>query len=270
MEENNYLPLILIILLVIISLILLLFSYSFDVMPNANTTEGKKASNVLTQMCSALPETSDMGQEYINRITFLGESTTYGLARYGLVAEEKLWTGASCPNGIVKNAGTLSLSPSIDQTRIFYSPTNEAITIGEAMRRDKPEILIITLGLNNGAAYYSEEEFKHCYGVLLQAARDACEQTTIVLQSLFPVARSCTIKAFTPERISLCNLWIRELAFEYELYYLDTASILKDEHGYLFPAYDNGGDGIHLNKEGLTEVLTYIRTHGILSGEDIL
>ena len=82
------------------------------------------------------------------------------------------------------------------------------------------------------------------------------------MQSLFPVSRACKISAYTPQRIALCNEWIRDLAAEYELKYLDTASILLDAEGYLIPEYDNGGDGIHLNKQGLSAVLKYIQTHG--------
>ena len=63
------------------------------------------------------------------------------------------------------------------------------------------------------------------------------------------------------ERIRLCNLWIQDLAREYEIGYLDTASILSDADGYLCEEYDNGGDGIHLNELGLRAVLQYIRTH---------
>ena len=51
------------------------------------------------------------------------------------------------------------------------------------------------------------------------------------------------------------------LAGEYEIKYLDTASVLSDSEGYLLTQYDNGGDGIHLNAEGLLTVLQYIRTH---------
>ena len=82
-----------------------------------------------------------------------------------------------------------------------------------------------------------------------------------MLQSLFPVAKSCKIASYTPERIALCNTWIRDLAVEYGIKYLDTASILSDAEGYLFAEYDNGGDGIHLNELGLQAVLRYIRTH---------
>ena len=160
-------------------------------------------------------------------------------------------------------SGTLSLSPSITSTRIFYPSTGEALTVSEALLRKEPEILIITLGLNNGASYYTEDTFKQCYRMLLNETKSVSPSTKILLQSLFPVAKTCKIDAYTPERIRLCNTWIADLAHEYGLGYLDTHSALSDADGYLIETYDNGGDGIHLNREGLEVVLHYIRTHGL-------
>ena len=212
-----------------------------------------------------LSETVDAGDEYIRKIIFLGESTTYGLQRYGLLpdgeATTQVWTGATCTDGSVRCAGTLSLSPTINQTRLYYPDDGTAQTIYDALQKKQPEYLVVTLGLNNGASYYSEDEFKQCYRILLNTIVGASAQTNVILQSLFPVAEACKISAYTPERIALCNSWLKDLATEYRLKYLDTASVLSVANGYLLYDYDNGGDGIHLNEAGLQAVLQYVRTH---------
>jgi lysophospholipase L1-like esterase len=64
------------------------------------------------------------------------------------------------------------------------------------------------------------------------------------------------------EKINTANAWIAELANDKDCYYLNTASVLVDETGYLNPEYSNG-DGIHLSKLGFEKVLEYIRTHAI-------
>ena len=248
----------------ILFLILLLLFYSSRFLPwKANATTAKELYT--EEVDVLLPETEDRGEEYLNKITFLGESTTYGLWHYGMLrggkSSTQVWTGATVQNGKVCCAGTLSLSPSITSTKLFYPSTGEALTVSEALARKEPEILIITLGLNNGASYYSEDMFKQCYRMLLNEAKSISPNTTILLQSLFPVAKTCKIQAYTPQRIRLCNTWIRDLALEYDLGYLDTFSVLSDSDGYLNPEYDNGGDGIHLNCMGLDTVLRYIRTH---------
>lgn len=218
---------------------------------------------------AVLAETEDLGQAYVDKIIFLGESTTYGLQRYGVLSggeeTKQVWTGAALTNGRTVCTGTLSLSPSIDSTKIFYPDTGSPMTIHEALSIKKPELLVITLGLNNGASYYSEQSFKDCYRKLLDSAKGASTDTSIILQSLFPVSKSCQIKAYTPERIALCNDWIYDIALEYGLKYLNTAEVLADDRGYLKAEFDNGGDGIHLNRDGLYAVINYIRTHGLIN-----
>ena len=225
----------------------------------------EKEINVISESV-ILGETEDLGTEYIDKIIFLGESTTYGLQSYGVlsdgIATNQVWTGATVKNGEVVSSGTLSLSPSISQTKIFFPDTKSALTVSEALKIKKPEIMIITLGLNNGASYYDEQEFKSCYRSLLDSVKSADVETDVILQSIFPVAKSCKIKAYTPEKIKKCNEWIYDLAKEYDLKYLNTAEALCDEDGYLFDSYENGGDGIHLNRDGLIAVLEYIRKHG--------
>lgn len=212
-----------------------------------------------------LAETEDLGDEYVKKLIFLGESTTYGLQRYGVLPDGKettqVWTGATCSGETIRSAGTLSLSPFIDKTKIYYPENGKALTIAEAVAQKQPEYLVVTLGLNNGASYYSEDQFKQCYRILLNSITNASSDVRVVLQSLFPVARSCKIVSYTPDRIALCNTWIQDLAVEYGVKYLDTASVLSDSDGYLLSEYDNGGDGIHLNELGLRAVLHYIRTH---------
>lgn len=213
---------------------------------------------------NTLGTTEDLGQEYIDKMIFLGESTTYGLQRYGVLSggqnTNQVWTGAVASNGKVISSGTLSLSPSIAQAKIFYPDNASAITIGDAVSLKSPEYLVITLGLNNGASYYTEQEFKQCYRLLLNSIPKS--KTKIILQSLFPVSRRCEIAAYTPARLAECNGWIQDIAVEYGLKYLNTTEALADSEGYLYEEFDNGGDGIHLNGNGLKTVLMYIRTHG--------
>ena len=252
---------------ILVSILLLLFYNSKFISSTASSsarimddTKAALSTNTI------LSQTEDMGEDYIKSIVFLGESTTYGLWHYDVLPGGKkstaVWTGATVQDGKICCAGTLSLSPSISGTKLFYPDTGEALTVSEALTRKQPKYLIITLGLNNGASYYTEDEFKQCYRTLLNSAISASGDTIILLQSLFPVAKSCKIRAYTPERIRLCNSWILDVAMEYQLPFLDTFSALSDTEGYLKEVYDNGGDGIHLNREGLLAVLHYIRTHG--------
>ncbi len=212
-----------------------------------------------------LAETDDYGQDYIDKIIFIGDSTTYHLIYHGVLLggrdTKQVWVPVFEVDG--GKLPTLSLDIDVAQAQITYPRTGAKMTIPEAAGAEKPEYMVITLGINNGVPSLSEDKFKQCYRKLLDALSDASPDTMIILQSIFPVtsAYSERVKSITNDKINAANVWVSELAQEYNIKYLDTSSILKDTDGNLNRSYENG-DGIHLNKSGYEAVLYYIRTHG--------
>ncbi len=215
----------------------------------------QKMQEIETAYPSAvLAQTEDMGIEYINRIVFLGDSTTYGLIKYGMLTDGKqtkqVWTPVS---------GTLTLSYATIST-ILYPEDDTEILITEAVTRSKPDILVITLGIN-GVSFMDEAYFKSEYTKLILLIREASPDTKIILQSIFPVARSyINKKSINNEKIAEANGWIAAIADETGVKYANTASVLAGPDGYLPEEYQNG-DGLHLNKLSFAVELNYLRTH---------
>ena len=205
-----------------------------------------------------LSETADYGMEYIDKIIFVGDSTTNGMKSKayhvltGGTATKQVWTPES---------GTLSLDPNIAKALIRNPYSGTDMTIAEAAGQVKPEYMVLTVGLNNGVPFLDEGEFKLCYRKLIGAIAAASPDTKIILQSIYPVASNNTKESITNEKIDRANGWIKDLAEEYNIKYLNTNPSLKDADGYLKMSYQNG-DGIHLNRSGFEAVLNYIRTHG--------
>lgn len=203
-----------------------------------------------------LEETEDYGQEYINKIIFVGDSTTYGLKAYSMLSggtnTKQVWTPAS---------GTYSLNALVTTYKVVYPETGEELTVADAARKAKPEYMVITLGINYGVPYCGETEFKKYYRMLLDDVTAASPETKLMLQSIYPVATNNELKDITNEKIDLANKWIEQLAEEYGLKYLHTNPTLKGEDGYLVQSYQNG-DGLHLQQSGFNKVLQFIRTHG--------
>lgn len=203
-----------------------------------------------------LPETEDAGQEYIDRIVFLGDSTTFGLGAYGILPFTQIWTDS---------IGTMSLFNWEMDPINYYDPatpyTAESLMIPDCVARRKPDILIITLGIN-GIALLDEQEFRDYYTRLLSAIQEASPDTKIICQSIFPVRDSMVPNGISNEKVNNANGWIYDMAAEAGVHYLNSHDVLMDETGNMDAGYNNNdGMGIHLNEEGFAVLLKNIRTH---------
>jgi hypothetical protein len=112
---------------------------------------------------TVLSESKDAGQEYIDKLVFLGDSTTYGLRFY-----KKLNGGKDTTQVWTPVSGTLTLSQA-SFAKILYPETNTEITIKEVIEAKKPEYLVITLGVN-GVSFMGEDYFKSEYKKLIESA----------------------------------------------------------------------------------------------------
>lgn len=203
---------------------------------------------------TVLAETADAGQAYIDKIVFLGDSTTYGLRAYKMLAGGKdttqVWT---------QKTGTLTLSQASFAT-IVYPETDEELTIADAVAKKKPEYLVITLGVN-GVSFMKEDYFKSEYKKIIESVQTASPDTKIICQSIFPVAKTyARLDSINNDLIDAANKWICEIAAECGVKYLDTNSALRDADGWLPEDYHNG-DGMHLQTNSFTIELNNIRTH---------
>lgn len=225
--------------------------------PGSESSDPGTAESANPASSARLGETEDAGQEYIDRLTFLGDSTTNGLRHYGVLSggtdTTQVWTPAS---------GTLTLYL-WNAATIVYPETGEEITIAEAVATKRPEYLVITLGVN-GVAELEEENFKLYYTDLVNSVMTNSPTTRIICNSIYPVENDYQyIDQISNEKINAANGWIEDVAEATGTKYADSCSVLKAEDGSLREDYGNG-DGIHLNEDGYNAVLEYLRTHAYL------
>ena len=224
--------------------------------PGAMTGTPTDSGAQPTAAPTVLGETADAGQEYIDKLTFLGDSTTYGLWYYNVLTggreTNQVWTPAS---------GTLALFNYATATIEYPRPeSGNEISIQEAARQGQPEYLVITLGVN-GVSSMDEESFKECYTNLINNILAVSPNTKIICNSIYPNMTSYQYyDSINNENITRANGWIQEIASATGTRYADSCSVLKDANGALRAEYCNG-DGIHLNADGFNAVLNYLRTH---------
>lgn len=226
------------------------------------------ATNTAVVTSGAAPETvsgarlgltADAGRDYLDKIIFLGDSTTYGIGYYynrgytDLCPPSQVWTPSS---------GTLTLSDYASAS-IVYPETKEELSIRDAVTRAKPEILVITLGVN-GVSFMDEAWFTRDYTALVQMVREASPNTKIILNSIYPVAASYkSLKSINNTKICAANVWIEQIAEDTGVRFLNSYECLVGADGWL-PESSQNGDGLHLTGEAFTSVMTYIRTHAYI------
>lgn len=202
-------------------------------------------------------------KSHIDDIIFLGESTTYHIKSRGVLSGGKETTQVWGPK-----SGTLMLDTTINDCRIIYPEDNLEMSLGEALKRKQPKIMLLTFGLNGAANFITRGEsyFKFCYQKLIDEIKTNSQNTKIIINSCFPIAQNMDMSRYTVDAkglnmyINTINEWARKLATENGLQYTDSASVLKDRDGYLSPQYQVE-DGYHLNSEAYNVILNYLNDY---------
>ena len=198
--------------------------------------------------------TPDAGWEYLDKLTFLGDSTTYGLKAYGVLSG-----GTSTTQVWVPSNGTLTLSTA-SYIKINYPETGEQLLISECAKRKQPEYLVITLGMN-GVSFMNEDYFKSEYGKIIESVKENSPNTKIICHSIYPVCASYgSLESINNEKIDRANRWIVEVAAQYHVKFVDTNSTLRGADGWMPESYHNG-DGLHPTGEVYKKILNNLRVH---------
>ncbi len=208
-----------------------------------------------------LAETADAGSAYIDKMIFFGESTTAHLKSRGVLRD-----GTETKQVWMDSSYTKMLSSRITSEPIVYPPTGESLTIAKACEKEQPEYLVLSFGLNGITGFIADKNsYVTNYGKLIRAVQTASPNTKIILQTVYPVCKADNYNVDVDtlnSYIMTLNSWLPEIAEKYEnVRIADTASVLRDENGWLLSSYDNSGDGIHLTAAAYEKILGYLRTH---------
>lgn len=215
------------------------FFLLFPVFPACNRANAQPASEKDTQKTDLLSE-----------LTFLGDSTTAHMQQRSPLDARQIWAA--------KNR-YLNLDTRITNALIVAPDTGNEERIAAVAARLQPKYLVVTLGIDYGVYYYRDKPdvFRRCYEKLLDAVHEASPDTVIILQSIFPVAKSCHV--ITNEMIDRANEVVRALAADRGLVFVDQKPVLADAEGYLRPEYCFGEDGIHLTASAYDAILSTLQ-----------
>lgn len=186
----------------------------------------------------------------LDSVVFFGDSTTAHLAVRGGIPRERVWSGSE---------STVRFS-SVNSERCVHLSTGENLTLADAVRRVRPRVLVITLGVSGGAGVLSEKDFKETYKKMLLSVKEASPQTKIYVQSILPLSDKSVkyYKKITKEAVITANGWIREVCASLSVPYINTHDLLTDETGYLKQEYQND-EYMHLTSAAYEVILSNIR-----------
>lgn len=218
----------------------------------AETAAPEKQSEGLLQDGTLHPlvQTADAGEDYLNSLTILCDSSTASLRGAGLCTAS-VWSSET---------GRLPMNESADWT-IRYPGDGSYIGPASAALIAKPKILIVAVG-SDGLAEMSKDSFMESYEALIRGIANASPKTVIVCISPCSVTAAYSgTDEFSKEKASEVNGWIKSVCIKTGAYYGDLNDTLCI-NGYLRDEYADGS-GRALNNAGLRELLNYLRDHSV-------
>lgn len=195
-----------------------------------------------------LKKCKNMGDEYIQSLTFLCDSTNTAVITYGADAG-KVWLGAD---------GTVDMND-LFAAGIRFPGDGSTVSTSNAAMISKPDILVVMIG-KDGLPDISEESFIRGYGNLIDSVLAQSPSTKIICCSISSITDAYQGN-ITPEKVFLANEWLKTVCTDKAVWYADTASsVCRD--GMLLEEYA-ASDGISLNGAGVSSVFEYLCTHCI-------
>ena len=203
----------------------------------------------------SLKKTADAGQDYIDDTLFIGDSNFRRLVSYNVISGDNVigMTGLGI-QGVFYGNG------------VYLSGYSEPMTPLRAIEIIEPRRVLLNFGTNNLGGY--TENFISVYRDVIESIREAYEYTDIIVMSVPPLARDVDTgyaKLYMSD-VDEFNEALKEMCRDMGVPFLNvTDDCLKDpETGYA-KAELMYSDGIHIETNGLRDLIDYYRTHAYVT-----
>ncbi len=218
---------------------------------SADVKSSSKITAIIEKDNTQLTSGERMDFSYLDDTVFIGDSRTNAMAVYGLFPPVQVFA----EDGLNHQSARTKAYISVDGVNYY--------TISQALLNQNPNKVYIGFGIN-GIGWLTTEEFFSEYVGMIQDVRSTLPNAKIVITSILPVSRTFEQiePTITNSLIDEYNGRLLSLAKEQGVYYLDTASGVKDGNNGLNALYDSG-DGLHLNKAAYSVIFDTILTHPI-------
>ena len=197
-----------------------------------------------------VPENDPVEETWFDDAIFIGNSRTEGFALYSGLGNCRAFTR----RGIMVN--TVLTEPAVTLNGVKV-PLIDAVAAEPNVNK-----IYLMLGMNE-LGWPEVGPFAEDYALLVDRLREIAPEAQLYIQSILPVTkeRSDTDPMYNNPQIDKFNAAIKQMCADKEVYYLDVASAVADEEGFLPDG--SAFDGLHLKNEGCRTWLQYLMTHTI-------
>ena len=204
---------------------------------------------------------------WFDDVVMIGDSVTLKLKNF--VAQQRHNDPAYFGGGQFLSSGSLGSGNAlweVSDKSVHPSYQGEKLLLEQSIPMTGAKKVYLMLGVNDIAVYGLEGSVEN-YKTLLSQIKAAAPEVEFYIQSATPICEGAERGALTNENLKVYNQMLVEMCQELGLRFVDVASVLRDENGYLPREYcsDPDGMGIHLTDLACQLWLGYLMEDAALS-----
>ena len=215
----------------------------------------------VTKSCDELIALAGQGEwSWFDDAVMIGDSVTLKLKNF--VAQQRHDDPGYFGGGQFLSSGSLGSGNAlweVSDKSVHPSFRGEKLLLEQSIPMTGAKKVYLMLGVNDIAVYGLEGSVEN-YKTLLSRIKTAAPEVEIYIQSATPICEGAERGGLTNENLEIYNQLLVEMCQELDLRFVDVASVLRDENGYLPREYcsDPDGMGIHLTDAACQLWLGYL------------
>lgn len=221
------------------------------------------ASSSVAPGPGGLPESPRVQDSYFDDAVFIGDSVSLRLKYYvmnqrkqdpGFMGGAQFLTSGSLGSAnALWNVSDESVHPSYQGKKMLIE---DAVSLCGAKK------IYIMLGINDIALYGIDGSIENML-TLIGRIREKSPNTVFYIQSATPILKGKEGRQLNNANLVLYDQALETMCEEHGFYFVDVASIMRDENGFLPAAYCSDPDvqGIHFTEEACKVWIEYLYTH---------
>ena len=212
-----------------------------------------------------LVSSGSVGWVWFDDAVFIGDSVSLKLKNY--VTKQRQNDAGFLGGAQFLTSGSLGSANALwevsDQS-VHPAYQGEKMLLEESIPLTGAKKIYIMLGTNDIGLYGIEDSVKN-YQTLLERILETTPDASIYVQSATPICEGAEKKALNNANLEIYNEQLQALCEEKGYTFVDVASVLRDENGFLPRDYcsDPDGMGIHFTDVACEIWIDYLRTDAV-------